>query len=493
MSPTADWLDTRRGLIAGGIGMTAVAGSYLVSGWTWRFVAYPIDRWIVDFTPAAIVTYMIENVGDEAHILHVGLAIVLCVLLFGALARAGMWFANTRDRPLLGGLLAGVAAWVVTSALLGTPLLALGPAVPVAVFTVGTALHVPTGFDYSRRETLGTLAAAGAFAGGAVGLATLAGGEEEREDLSDSASAQARLDDAADRALEVASEDLPGLVSETGRFYNVDIAKFDPDVSAEAWTLTFTGEVATERTITYQELLDRAVEDRFVTLRCVGDRLNAEKTDNALWTGTPIAPLLEEVDPEGTCNCAMLHGADDYFVQYPVSVLENGFLAWGMNGKELPRDHGHHVRILIPGHWGETNVKWLTEIELLEVEEDGYWEQRGWEGTGVVETVAKLWDEGITELSDGRVELAGHAYAGTRGVDRVEVSVDGGSSWSDAELSDPLPDEDVWRQWRYTFSPEGSHELVVRAIDGEGTVQPSEESGPVPSGATGWVGRTYEA
>jgi DMSO/TMAO reductase YedYZ molybdopterin-dependent catalytic subunit len=171
-------------------------------------------------------------------------------------------------------------------------------------------------------------------------------------------------------------------------------------------------------------------------------------------------------------------------------VLESGFLAWGMNGKELPTAHGHPVRILIPGHWGETNVKWLTEIELLEEEMDGYWEQRGWEGTGTVKTVAKLWNEGITTLDDGRVELAGHAYAGTRAVSRVEVSTDGGDSWHDADLSEPLPDEDVWRQWRYTFRPDGSHEVVVRATDSDGTVQVKDDADRFPAGASGWVRRT---
>jgi DMSO/TMAO reductase YedYZ molybdopterin-dependent catalytic subunit len=146
--------------------------------------------------------------------------------------------------------------------------------------------------------------------------------------------------------------------------------------------------------------------------------------------------------------------------------------------------------VLVPGHWGETNVKWIQEIELLEEAEDGYWEERGWEGTGPVNTVAKLWDEGITELDDGRVELSGHAYAGTRGIERVDVSTDGGSTWTEAELSEPLPDEDVWRQYRYEFEPDGTHEVVVRAVDGEGTMQEQEQSDPAPSGATGWVQRT---
>jgi DMSO/TMAO reductase YedYZ molybdopterin-dependent catalytic subunit len=142
----------------------------------------------------------------------------------------------------------------------------------------------------------------------------------------------------------------------------------------------------------------------------------------------------------------------------------------------------------VPGHWGETNVKWLAEIELLDEAVDGYWEQRGWHGTGPVNTVAKLWSESM--LDNGHIEVAGHAYAGTRGVDAVEVSVDGGDTWRDAELSEPLPGEDVWRQWRFEFEPRASQEVVVRAIDGDGAVQAEERSEAFPSGATGWVSKT---
>ncbi|TKX83218.1 molybdopterin-binding oxidoreductase, partial [Halorubrum sp. SS5] len=124
-------------------------------------------------------------------------------------------------------------------------------------------------------------------------------------------------------------------------------------------SLTFTGETGNERTVDFDELTERPVEHRAITLRCVGEDLNGRKLDNAVWTGTPIRPLLESVDPQGECNCAMLRGEDGYYVQFPVDVLAEGFLAWGMNSKELPTSHGHPVRVLIPGHWGETNVKWL--------------------------------------------------------------------------------------------------------------------------------------
>ncbi len=172
-------------------------------------------------------------------------------------------------------------------------------------------------------------------------------------------------------------------------------------------------------------------------------------------------------------------------------------LAYGMNGKVLPRGHGYPVRALVPGHWGEVNVKWLSEIEILDEEADGYWEKRGWQGTGPVNPVAKLHHE--STLSDGRRRIGGHAYAGLHGVQRVEVSTDGGETWADATLSDQLPAadgngpaEDAWRQWEYTYDlPSGGHTVVVRMVDQRGELQPEEETDSYPSGPSGWVSKQY--
>ena len=493
--PEIAWPDTREAILAAVAGIAGVSGSYLVAGPSPSFVVTPIDRLIVDATPGPIVTFAIETVGDQGHLLHVGLAIAAVVGLFGLVSLGGLRVADRGDRPLVGGLVAGIGSWLLAVGLTGEPGLALGASVPAAVVTAAGGLRVSGDpVDGTRRRTLvGAMAAGAGFVGVSLFGRRLAdGGEEAPPDAPGSAAATRRVEALGSKSLPLESDDLTGLVSPIGGFYNVDIAQFDPEVAADEWSLTFTGEVGSERTVTYEELTARPTEHRAITLRCVGEPVNGRKLDTAVWTGTPIRPLLDAVDPEGECNCAMLRGEDGYYVQFPIDVLAEGFLAWGMNGMTLPSGHGHPVRVLIPGHWGETNVKWLTEIELLNVEEDGYWEERGWEGTGTVNTVAKLWDEGITELADGGVELAGHAYAGTRGIERVEVSVDGGDSWTDATLSEPLEDADVWRQWTHTFDPDGTHDVIVRATDGDGNRQPREESDPSPTGASGWVTRTVD-
>jgi len=122
--------------------------------------------------------------------------------------------------------------------------------------------------------------------------------------------------------------DIPGLVSTFEEFYNVDIAEFDPDLSADGWSLTVTGEVGTDVTVTFDELTDMPTERRFVTLRC-GREPERAQTGQRRLDGDADQAATGGSRSRGECRCAMLHAADDYFVQFPIEALEDGFLAWG--------------------------------------------------------------------------------------------------------------------------------------------------------------------
>lgn len=475
-------------------GVVGVAGSYTAAGWSIAFVVAPIDALIVRLTPGSLVAWFIVNVGTPAHLLHVGLAVVIAVGGLAGTALLGLAITKRTGSMVAGAIATGLLSWALTTALIGQPVLATATAVPTALFTtlgMNTSPAPTTAPDKARRRVLKAGASALAFVG--IGVASqhldFSSGRSSPTPDPDSVDPAAKplLQQATDHELDIQG-DLPGLVSQIGEFYLTDINQFDPEYPSDEWDLLITGEVGEDVTIDFEALQQFPTEYRFTTLRCVGESLNGHKLDNAVWTGTPIKPLLDRADPEGNCGCAMLYAKDDYFVQFPVSALEDAFLAWGMNGQPLPKSHGHPVRLLVPGHWGETNVKWVNEIELLDEELDGYWERRGWHGTGPVETVAKLWSD--TVIDDGRFEVAGFAYAGTRGIQRVEVSTDGGTTWTDAELSPELPGDDVWRQWKHVYDTSGTHEVVVRAVDGEGNRQPQEQRDSFPTGATGWVSKT---
>jgi hypothetical protein len=133
--------------------------------------------------------------------------------------------------------------------------------------------------------------------------------------------------------------------------------------------------------------------------------------------------------------------------------------------------------------------KWLDGIELVANPQDGYWEQQGWDRDAVVRTTARF-DvpvNGALLRAHGPVVLAGVAFAGVRGVRAVEWSTDGGKAWQPADLEPPLSPLS-WVRWRATWTPAsgGTSELVVRARDGAGQLQTSDQMPSYPSGATGY-------
>ncbi|WP_115864559.1 molybdopterin-dependent oxidoreductase [Halorussus litoreus] len=491
--------------VAVAAGVAALAGSYAAAGLTPAFVAAPISDVVVAATPDAVVTWSIQTLGDLGAQLGFLLALALTAGLFAVASAAGAALADRFDvnpSPVV-ALLSVAVGLALTGALLST--LAAGAAAGLAVAvanwragaTGGSAggSGAPAGDGRgrnTRRRVLQALAGAVGIAGAGAVLGSRRNDDSNAAPETDGEvdeEVRTLLDEADGKSLGV--EGIEPLVSE--QFYQVDINNVDPNVAREDWTLSLTGAVDRPIEFDYDDLtgMTDSIERRFVTLRCVGEGLNGKKMDTALWTGVPVMDLLDEANLNADENCCVMFRAeDDFFEEFPLSALRDGFLAFEMNGEPLPRGHGHPVRALIPGHWGEINVKWLTEIEILEEEADGYWEQRGWHGTGPVETVAKL--HTVNHLDGGEIQVGGHAYAGTRGIERVEVSTDGGDSWTETTLSEPLPGTDVWRQWEYTYEADSSHEVVVRATDGEGELQPEEERNAFPSGPTGWVSRRVE-
>jgi DMSO/TMAO reductase YedYZ molybdopterin-dependent catalytic subunit len=475
-------------------GAAGVAGSYAVAAFTPSFVAGPIAGLLARRMPDVVVRYAITVLGDLGEQVNVVTAITIAVALFGAAALVGLAVARRREQASLAppttGVLVGVVAFGTTAAPLASVVAGLAAGLVVAVGNLASRTGAG-GVSGDRRRVLGGVGSAIVAVGGGYVLGSrgsFGGDTGAAEPLEVTDTLRAEIDDllatAGERSLPV--DDLDPLVSET--FYEVDINATDPTIAADEWELSVTGAVDEAVTYDYADVRTLEAENRFQSLRCVGESLNGRKMDNALWTGVPITELVDPAGPGEEC-CVMLRAADGFYEEFPLSALEDGFLAFGMNGETLPRSHGYPARALIPGHWGEINVKWLTEIEVLTREVDGYWEERGWQGTGPVNTVAKLHHQ--SRQPDDSILVGGHAYAGTRGIRAVEVSTDGGDTWAEATLSEALPGEDVWRQWVYEYDlPGREHEVVVRAVEADGTVQPEAASNAFPSGPTGWVSRT---
>ena len=261
------------------------------------------------------------------------------------------------------------------------------------------------------------------------------------------------------------------------------------DVRIESWTLSIAGLVAHPLTLTYAQLLARLSSKQIVTMECVGNGLAADAISTAEWIGVPLKGLLEEAGLQDGGVDVVFRAADGYSDSLPLLRALQGdvLVAHQMNGVPLPRGHGFPARIIVPGLYGMKNVQWLTEIEVVAEDYRGYYQRQGWSDRAEVKTSSHIDLPGHGASIQGpSYTIQGYAFAGTRGVSKVEISVDGGERWQPAMLKPPLSPY-AWVFWEYPWAilAPGRYVLQVRATDGAGRVQSSLEQEAFPDGATG--------
>jgi DMSO/TMAO reductase YedYZ molybdopterin-dependent catalytic subunit len=224
---------------------------------------------------------------------------------------------------------------------------------------------------------------------------------------------------------------------------------------------------------------------------CISNGVGDALMSNARWTGVPLRNLLEAAGPQSRAVEVLLRGADGYTDTIPLEkALDPATLVvFEMNGEPLPRIHGFPVRLIVPGMYGEKNVKWITGIEVVDRDVKGFYEQQGWGPDFVIPVRSRFYEPDLDQpvRAGTAVRLRGIVFSGDRGISRAEVSLDGGQSWREAELEYP-GERTSWAIWRYAFLPEipGEYFLAVRGFAADGTPQPAEDRGIVPSGGRGY-------
>lgn len=263
-----------------------------------------------------------------------------------------------------------------------------------------------------------------------------------------------------------------------------------PFLRAEDWSLSLHGQVKTPLTLSYSQLLSRSAESEIVTLECIGNGVAGEAIGTANWEGVPLKTLLDEAGVKSNAFDVVLRAADGYSDSLPVERVMVGdvLVAYKMNGVPLPLGHGFPARIIVPGVYGMKNVQWLTNIELVPHDYQGYYQKKGWSDDATVKTMS--W---ISDPQDGDIiprgkpmTIKGFAFAGTRRIRVVELSTDGGQSWNAAILKPELSPY-AWVFWSYVWEPimTGDYRILARTTDGTGQLQSATEQGPFPDGATG--------
>jgi DMSO/TMAO reductase YedYZ molybdopterin-dependent catalytic subunit len=288
-----------------------------------------------------------------------------------------------------------------------------------------------------------------------------------------------------------------------------------PLVEPSTWRLSVGGRVVRPLSLTLDELRRRPARTLPVTMECAGNGRAGlhprpvsqpwllEAVGNASWTGTPLGPLLKEAGVGSDAVEVVFTGLDRgveggveqaYERALPVeeALGDDVLLAYEVNGGPLPPQHGFPLRLLVPGWYGMASVKWLVGITAVAEPFRGYQNAEGYrfqsgpddEGHPVTRIAPRslMVPPGIPDfatrrrfLDAGPCRLQGRAWSGWAEVKRVEVSTDGGATWSEAELA-PSAGPWAWRGWWYDWEPSdpGQHELCSRARDAAGNEQPLE-------------------
>lgn len=283
----------------------------------------------------------------------------------------------------------------------------------------------------------------------------------------------------------------------------------------EAWELAIEG-VKQPRRLTVRDLKRMGIETAAMVLQCSGNGRGYFPSKPSgtpwqvgaagcvVWSGVPVKRVVEALGGvadgmlfmTGTGGEKLPAGLDPKSViverSVPVSAMTDALLAWEMNGMPTPLAHGGPLRLVVPGYTGVNNIKYIKRLAFTAQETDAKIMSHGYRlsppGTkgdpsqpSVQEMGVKSWINGPgtdgKPVAAGDVQIHGVAFGGLQAVAQVEVSVDGGKTWSQARLVGPDLGKYAWRQFVLaTHLPPGSHLLVSRARDAAGNVQPEHRS-----------------
>ena len=299
--------------------------------------------------------------------------------------------------------------------------------------------------------------------------------------------------------LEFAARVVPE-VTANEKFYVQSIGHTSPKLSRRKWRLKVEGEVTEPFSATYEELSALGREKTWATMTCIGNPVGGGQIGNALWEGIPLTTLIERAGVSESVRRSVsarviFRAADGYHdsISLEQALDSRTLLCTRMNEEPLPRDHGAPLRLLVPGTYGLKNVKWIESIEVTTRGHGGYWQRRGWSDEAIVETLSRFEaPRRRVEVRTSEVWLVGSAFAGDRGIRKVEVTYGRGErsrSWAPALLKKPLGPL-AWSVWAFPmrFEENGFYPATVRAVDGAGVVQTDKISDPQPGGSTGRMG-----
>ncbi len=286
---------------------------------------------------------------------------------------------------------------------------------------------------------------------------------------------------------------LEGEITPTEHFYQVSKNAFNPKVDGAGWQLEIKGRVNKAVSFTLADLNKMAQVSVYHTLTCISNPVGGDYIGNAKWTGVPFKQLLEQAGVGQGVSRVVFTSADGYqdSITIQKAMESNTILALQMNDAPLTNDHGFPARMLIPNIYGMKNAKWLTSVSLIEGDFEGFWQKQGWDNDATIHTESYIVAPADTSTvkAGEKVMLKGVAFAGSRKIEKVEISFDNGQHWMEATSKERLG-QNAWTLWRMEWTPQAgqpkNYVLKVRATEEGGKVQSPQKLDPFPSGSAGY-------
>lgn len=496
------------------------------------FVPFDIFEWVARVLPGGVVTAGIDTMARAINTLNLGpidtiakfaeqsMALVLFIIVMAVLgAIIGLLVGRVRRSAWETGAGVGIVAFLLLLVLeanrvnlSATPY--IGPGMAVLIIAWGAAVG---GLLGRERDPLGHAANAGSArpsgaerralllkaTGGALALAAAAWGTGRFLQVRDtlvgagkalrnlrpaSGSAPLPTEPTAQRADIHPAPGTRAEITPNDQFYRIDIDLRPPRVDGPTWQLDVSGLFDRARPLTLDDLMRYPSVTVPITQGCISNPVGGNLISATYYTGARMRDVLQDLGLQASAKDLVVKAADGFYESISMQDMldPRTLFVYGMNGTTLPIAHGYPLRTFIPNRYGMKQPKWITSIEASDHQRAGFWVDRGWSQEArphiisIIDTVAQ------NNVAHGKVPVGGIAWAGDRGIQKVEVQVDDGQ-WNEAQLLAPPRSPLIWVLWRYDWPVQpGRHTFRVRATDGTGALQEATPSDPHPNGATGY-------
>ncbi len=281
------------------------------------------------------------------------------------------------------------------------------------------------------------------------------------------------------------------MITNNADFYTVSYREGNPAMPND-WKLQVVGNVDKPMTLTLDDIKKMPAITEMRTMECISNPAGGPLISNANWKAIKMADLMNTVGVKPNTLEIKVDSFDGFHTSIPLDLAmhEHALLAYEMNGEPLPIEHGKPLRCLWPGRYGMKQPKWIQKITALTEKHTGYWEGQGWSNQAYIKPNSRIdAPQDNEKINQPSFSMMGVSFSGEDGIAKIEISLDEGKTWQEAELvRGPTPY--VWTNWHWNgASPaDGQYSLLARVTDKAGRQQQREQlsilGGTFPDGTS---------